>query len=318
MDGEQPKSKRRWPWIVLVVLLAAFGLFKWLTVATPVTKKDAIALFEDENSAEGPHRLATEVKAEPTSNKQRSLRHRRAAGRSRPGRAQKDPLSGSGSGPSAPSAPSAPGPITTAVVPAEGVYTYATKGGEQISGAQFRDFPDITYRSVVHTGSRSWTEHHTFIKQRQTWASLRSEGTALLADWTRQYIAFGGDEGWVPIDERIDFDPPLRLLWLPWGLDRTWEGSFEDANGENIYGSYTVTTATHEYIDVAGEAVEVWMEHITIQIHGDFEGATEVKRWTSPAYGIAVREESVADVSKGPLHYTADWSVQLTSLEPAR
>lgn len=317
MDGDTPKQKRRWPVILLVVLVAAFGLFKWLTVATPVTKKDAISLFAHENREEGPHKLAKEVKAEATSEKEKEkekrLRQKRPADSSRPGRAHKAPVAGSGP----PTIPTAPGPITTAVVPDEGVYTYETDGGERISGAEFRSFPDTTYRSVVHTGSRSWTEHHTFIKQRQTWTSFHSEGTAMLADWTRQYVAFGGDSGSVPIDERIDFDPPLRLLWLPWQLDRIWQGSYEDANGQNIYGSYTVTTATHEYIDVAGEAVEVWMEEITIQIHGDYEGTTEVKRWTSPSYGVAVREESVADVWKGPIHYSADWSLQLTSLDPA-
>ncbi len=320
MDLDKPAHRRRWPWILLVVLLAAFGLFKWLTVGTPVTKKDAIASFEHENGAEGPHKVAKDVKAKPTAEKKRRSQKpagdKRAAGHSPSGSEEAPPVSGSGR-----SAKAAPGPITTAVVPAEGVYSYATEGGEQISGYKFRHFPDTTYRTVVHTGSRSWIEHHLFLKQRQSWTAFRSEGTALLADWTRQYIAFGGDDGLVPLDERVDFSPPLRLLWLPWELDRTWSGSWEDTDrtdGRNFYGSYTVTTATHEYIEVAGETVEVWMEALTLQIHGTFEGSTEVKRWTSPAYGVAVREECVADVSEGPLHYTADWNLQLSSLRPAR
>jgi hypothetical protein len=314
MGEEERQHRRKWPWILLLVLLAGFGLFKWSTIATPVTKKDAIASFEDENSAEGPHKLAKEVKAEPTSKKkQKRERHESAARHSLSASPEDGSVSRSGT-----SVPMAPGPITTAVVPAEGVYTYATEGGEQISGTWSRDFPDNTYRTVVHTGPRSWTERHFFIAQRQTWASFHSEGPFLLADWTRQYLAFGPDGDYaVKRNVRIDFDPPLRVLWLPWELDRTWGGSFEDAK-RNIYGSYTVTTATHQYIDVAGKAVEVWMENITIEFHGAYEGSTEVKRWTSPAYGVAVREECVADARDGPLHYTADWSLQLTSLEPAR
>jgi hypothetical protein len=316
MGGEEPRHKRRWPWILLLVLLAGFGLFKWLTIATPVTRKEAIATFQDENRAEGPHKLAKEVKAEPPSDKNKKERggHRGIAAHAHPGSPKGNSVSGSG-----PSSSVGAGPITTAVVPVEGVYTYATKGGEQVSGYKFRDFPDTTYRTLVHTGPRSWTEHHFFIKQRQTWTAFRSEGTSLLADWTRQYLSFGKDNyESPPIDRRIDFDPPLRVLWLPWDLDRTWEGSYEDANGQNIYGSYTARTAIHEYIDVAGEAVEVWMEDLTLQIHGQYEGSTEVKRWTSPLYGVAVREEAVASVWQGPLHYVGDWSVQLTSLEPAR
>jgi hypothetical protein len=71
-------------------------------------------------------------------------------------------------------------------------------------------------------------------------------------------------------------------------------------------------------MDVGGESVEVWMEDLVLRLHGDYEGTTEVKRWTSTAYGLPIREESVADVSMGPIHYSADWKLQLTSLEPER
>lgn len=315
MDLDKRGKRARRALILGVVVLAFFGLFKWLTVATPVSEDAAIELFEDENRAQGPHRIAKRLKPEDAT----PDRQARKTSKKGDARSQPDPKRGvspSGSGPIEEKMSSET--VDLAVVPNEGVYEYETEGGESVSAYKFRNFPSRTYRSVIHTGSASWVERHTFISERQTWTAFRSEGASLVCDWARQYVEFGEGRHTFKFDERVDFDRPVRVLRLPWEVGRTWEGSFEDANGQNIYGTYTVTTGTRSRLDVGGESVEAWLEEVVLSIHGDYEGTIAVKRWTSPAYGVAVREETVADVQKGPLTYKADWTAQLSSLEPAR
>lgn len=305
--------------VVLVIGVVGVLLFKWITVATPISKSQALEIFEEDNEEAGSQKIARHLRGQGR-DKSEARGPRLGRGREN-AREQTRKAGGSNSSSSQDPASSgaAPGFLTMPIrsVPEEGVYTYLTDGSEQMNGQGFREFPDRTYRNVVHTGSRSWTEHHVLLEERQMWSSFSVDGTSQVLNWTRQVVEFGG-----PIadqDETFDFEPPLRLWWLPWTSGRTWEGEWTSSNedGES-YGTYEVTTTDHGYLGIGDEKVEVWLEEISFVSHGHIAGTVEVKRWTSPEYGIAVREEFLGDVKKGPLTYETEYSVELTALEPAR
>ncbi|HVF52338.1 MAG TPA: hypothetical protein VNC78_01895 [Actinomycetota bacterium] len=320
LEGNERKHGRLRATIVVLLVVTVAGVigFKWFTTATPVSETEALQIFDENNAAAGPQEIADGLKGKGGPHRGKGSRKPGAKGSPRAGEARsgKQARVGSPRGAAsveAGSASVAEGPMA---VPAEGVYAYRTDGGERISGYEFRRFPSRSYRNVVHTGSRSWVEHHTFLREHQGWSSFRLEEAAVLTDWTRQRVEFGP----VVEDELLEFHTPLPLTWLPWESGRSWEGAVEGETDDGPFqGSFSASTGAYSRIQVGDEVVGVWLEEMSFVLHGvDFDASVDLRRWTSPELGVTVREEVVADARKGALTYTAEWSLDLLSTDPER
>ncbi len=302
--------------VLLAITVAGVACFKWFTAATPVSKYEALQIFEEDNASAGAQTIDDDLKAKR--DRRRDNPHRPRGPRNSGGReagTRREPRAGSPRKPGSEQTGSDPVVMPPMVVPAEGVYAYRTEGGEQIPGYE-RRFPSSTYRNVVHTGSRSWTEHHTFLQEHQGWSSFRSDGTAVLVDWTRQRVVFGP----VVEDETLQFHTPLLLSWMHFEEGRRWEGELEGETDDGPFqGFFSASTGTSSRLQVGDEVVRVWLEEMSMELHGqDFDATLELRRWISPEYGVTVREEVVADARKGVLTYTAEWSLDLLSIRPER
>ena len=195
------------------------------------------------------------------------------------------------------------------VRPAEGVYAYRTDGHEGFQGIFDREFPPTSHRTIVHTGPMTWSDHTIFSEERESWSSFEFGDRQRMVHSQRNRIAF---PPYVE-DKTVTFTPPVVSTKVPWKLGRSWSGSF---SGET-YGSYEARTLRFERVSVGGRPVAAWVDQLDVVLHGEIEGEVTVTRWLSPEHGVTLREEYRADAWVGPLHYIAEWSVSLRSIEPA-
>jgi len=304
--------------VLSFLLLALLALNR----VTPVSHQKAIERFHEERQAIGQHPEKEPAPATTARSRKRPGRGPRASakGAEVEGSAPSTPVQGSGTPPrsakeEAPSknvdkpAPD-PFPVMPLVVrPAEGVYTYRTDGHEGFVGIFDREFPPTSYRTIVHTGPSTWSDHTIFSEERESWSSFVFTQGQRRVPSQRNRIRFAAYER----DETVTFEPPLLSTMYPWELGRTWRGTF---SGET-HGSFDAETAHREYVTVGTERVPAWGDRLDVELHGRIEGEVTVTRWLSPEHGLTLREEYRADAYLGPLHYIAEWSVTLRSLRPS-
>jgi hypothetical protein len=198
--------------------------------------------------------------------------------------------------------------LPVVIRPAEGVYRYRTEGHEGFVGIFDREFPPTSHRTIVHTGPTTWSDHTIFSEERESWSSFEFRPGKRLVHSQRNRIEFAGFEQ----DKTATFDPPIVSSMYPWELGKTWRGEFSGPT----YGTYEVRTIHRENILVGGERLHAWADRLQVELHGEIEGKADVTRWLSPEYGLTLREEYRADAWLGPVHYIAEWSVTLASVEP--
>lgn len=294
--------------VALVIVLLLGGLYSLLTTATPVSREAAIEAFRQDQAAAYPSALDGGTVAEAGAEVD-------AAGGGAPEGAGTQAGAGSGAASAALTVDPASGMLDRPLLfrAPSGVYTYLTTGGESMSGHEFRDFPDETYRNVIHTGPETWTDHHFFLEERQIWTEFQRGDDGRFVKETRNKLAFGPGSMAV-INSTVTFTPYMRSTALPWHEGRRWEGEFQ---GET-YGKYRGSTLEATTVKVGGGDVDVWVDQLDFELHGELEGAVTVRRWISPRHGLTIRETYNAAVRNGPLVYSAKWTVHLKSLRAAR
>lgn len=301
--------------LLLAALLVGGFAFRAMTRNTPVTREEAVQQFaEDKREAQ----RATTATAGKTP-------------RPKPG----DGGKGAPARPvvakhrSAAPAPSAekPGVDSTSVattsastiptkVPEEGTYAYSGGGRERFAFYE-RGMPKESFRTIVHQGHRRWSEHHLFSDQRESWTYYSLSPEARLTYSQRNKVVFSKIER----DVTLTFSRPLRSSIFPWVAGRTWSGEIHgrasgDESGE-VYGQYAASTIEHSTLTIEGRAVETWVGHARLELHGAIEGEVDVTRWLMPSTGLTVREEYDADLELASgVTYMAQWHVQLASLQP--
>jgi hypothetical protein len=318
-DGDDDMERRRGRWLVAtsIVVTGSLGLaLVAVKQVTPVSHAEAVRRFHEERGEIGhrpanPPAPATKAPREkdrrPERDRPEEPRTARAADGPRP--------AGSDTAiPPAPESEAAPEserwPTMPLVVrPAEGVYAYRTEGHEGFVGIFDREFPPTSHRSIVHTGPTSWSDHTIFSEERESWSVFGFEERSRLVHSQRNRIVFAG----YTEDKTVTFDPPLVSSRVPWQAGRAWSGEFSG----DTYGSYEAETVGKELLQIGSERVMAWRDHLHVELHGDIEGVADVTRWLSPTHGVTLREEYRADAYIGPLHYVAEWSVTLRSLQPA-
>lgn len=289
-----------------LAVIAGTGVCRWLTNATPVSKEAAVDAFRTEQQKQDAQlpREAVQPPEQSGTGTESAGRRDDPAVRSGGGSREESPTTTATPSGGAGDVPDAARPVR----PARGVYTYDTTGGESISGYRFRKFPDRTFRTVVHTGAETWTDHHFFLEERQAWVAFLLRPDGRVVEWTRNKLVFGA----LTFDSTINFSPPMRSTIVPWEGGRRWEGSFEG----KTYGTYKGTTIDHAVVGVGAVQVPTWIDQLEFELHGELEGRVLAKRWISPERGVTVREEYDADVKNGPVTYTAKWTVHLADLDP--
>jgi len=311
-------ARSEWRRIVVygLVVVVVFGAaaYRWVTTATPMDRASAVELFRAQTDGSG-------VGA-AEGNGARSQQRPRIGSQRADGRAERNH---SKTRPGKPSIESASRPDgvkgnagrrqtsagggqeQTFSLPREGVYSWATDGYEQVSGAR-RQFPKESQRIVTHEGQRSWLVHHYFSEEREIWTNFHWGSGGAEIERQRNKVTFGP----ITNDSAIDFDPPMLVGPKDLEVGYVWGGEWR---GET-YGDYSSEIFEHKTLDIGGERVEVWGVAYEINLHGKQEGRVVAKVWLAPDHGLTVREYYKQDIESSGARYQAEWTMQLKSLEP--
>ena len=215
--------------------------------------------------------------------------------------------------------PSTPaGAPTVAAVdhrPAEGVYTYRTSGGEEIStaGAE-HSYPERTYASVRRGDGCVWEIESDVIEEHRDHREMCSDGTSSQQlSQTREVEFFGQRDGFTMVCR-----PPAVLEQAGEPVGAVTEATCTD---EGITSHLVRTFVGMETMTIGGRDVAV--RHI--RIRGDFSGRAtgyaEEEHWTIPGSGLTARwkrmVDTTADAAFGArVRYQENADFVLESLEP--
>lgn len=303
---------------VAISSTAAVAGYRWITRVNPVGRSHAIELFRAE-------RGSAAVVARPATSRAAREQERPRDQAVRPAPAKPaHPRTRSARGADAHMAPivnapergrDSPAPTETrapqadTAVPEEGVYSWATQGHEQVSGAR-REFPDETQRIITMSGRGRWTQHHYFSEERQIWTAFQRGSNGVEVTQQRNKVSFGP----VSRESKIDFNPPMLAAPGDLRVGFQWGGKWTG----DTYGNYSGNVFEHTTMAIGGERVEVWGMDLLIDLRGDQQGRVRAQVWFAPRVGLTVKEHYVQDVDSGGAQYHAEWIQTLKSLQPAQ
>jgi hypothetical protein len=200
-------------------------------------------------------------------------------------------------------------------LPAAGVYSYATTGGDRINvaGASHR-YPEVTHAILRHTGGCGWSVEHRVLEEHVDLHDRCSatDAVSVVADG-RDVEFFGQRDGLM-----YHCNPPARTLWdTPVGTVST--GTCATADGDSD-ADYVGTFIGLETLDVGGAPVETAHVHLEFEMTGSARGTSTVDFWLHPETGLIVREERVVDTYAravwGDVRYQEEATFHLLSLTP--
>ena len=323
--ADRPLLKTIAGFSIPILLVGAIG-YRYLTTATPVSAHQALQLFRADKGT---------AVSEAASRDGASTKETRSAPRERTperDRAQRQPVRSKERATTrrvetVPAAPptqqrAEPQPEERAArerrqkaaafvpgAPEEGVYSWDTEGYESFNGSR-RAFPRETQRIITRHGKTSWTLHHYFSEERESWTEVASDADGYSSAEQRNKVVFGP----VTRDVNVTFDPPMVTGPMPARLGATWNGRWEG----KTYGTYSGRYFEKTSITVDGERVEVWGIELRIHLRGETEGETWAQVWVSPESHMVIREHYRQDAQTGPGTYKAEWLMTVKSLTPQR
>lgn len=197
--------------------------------------------------------------------------------------------------------------------PESGVYTFATKGYEQIDKPSSRhDYPRETAFTIQHTDC-GFVSRWQPLENRWDEMSVCSVEAGAFIERMSTHREFFGQE------KHIDYDCGDDTV--AWSLrpGSAWSGRCSD-------GSSTVDlrgqTLGREPVRVGDDVVEA--VHFTVEgrLSGDTDGTWFADRWVDPETGLLVRLEArtnaTSDTSVGKVEYEERVSLRLLSMTPQR
>jgi len=292
------RKPRRWRLLfrgaILATILAVLGTNAFVLtnrgVTTEVGLDQAIAGFRESIPARVQARAARALAA-PASARATTPHRRPAAGFGAP-------------------TPTAP-PVA---LPADGVYTYRTTGGERISfGGGHHDYPERTYASVKAQRGCVWRLEHTIIAEHTEERSFctRSAMVALVTE-TVAITFFGHTDGGT-----YRCEPPL-----PFGDGARRAGSslrVTCANGEERVDS-TVRFLAPEAITVGDTVVRALRVTIDGVVSGRATGTSHSDVWVHPVTGMLLKLSRVvhseSEAFGTTVSYDEEATFVLASLRP--
>jgi hypothetical protein len=198
-------------------------------------------------------------------------------------------------------------------LPAPGVYTYRTSGGESLNllGVS-RGFPSRT--SMVVADNRcatvSWLPlvQHT---ETTTICSTTGGGLHLPRLVTFESIAGSTTTSTVRCPATAWLLPPDPFKGRRWSATCSLDSPRERVamTGVNL-GSSTMT--------VAGQGVDVDHVRVDLRFEGAQSGTNPTDFWVVPSTGLIVRERELVSADQGSVHYSESMDAVLTGLSPLR
>ena len=199
-------------------------------------------------------------------------------------------------------------------LPAPGVYTYQTSGGESLSlMGVARSFPSTTSMIVADRGCAtiSWVPitQHT---ETTTVCPDPNGGYSVPRLVTNESIA-GSDTTSTVVCPATAYllPPPGVAAGQKWGATCVQQSPAEKVllSGE-VLGQSTMT--------VGGHAVTVEHSRFTLTFDGSDAGTSPTDFWIVPSSGLIVQEKENVGVTSGGVRYTENMASTLTNLKPAR
>ena len=199
-------------------------------------------------------------------------------------------------------------------LPAPGVYTYRTRGGEGLSlmGVQ-RSFPDST--SMIVTTDRC--AHVSWVP-----ISQHTETTTLCSGPAGSLVETGvvSTESIAGTTTTSTVTCPATAYMIPPGArpGQRWQAtcSMDNPAERVVLGGEALGPAT---MAIGGQAVSTVHTRLTFEYtSGALRGAGPTDFWVVPSSGLIVREKEVVGVDQGGIHYREDMDSTLAGLNPAR
>ena len=218
--------------------------------------------------------------------------------------------------PAAPSPTAAPAATAPFRVPAEGVYSYRTRGYEEVSlGGGRHDYPERSYATVRAKGGCDWDFEHRVLEEHVERRLHCSAPGQVSQKNERAEITFFGQANVA----EYTCDPPLVVA-------RVGDGPGSKLNGtcRSNDGQFTVTTTFvgRERLTVGGVAVDalhLFMESVS---SGRGEGTTRNDVWLHPDTGLMLKSirkgQTRAKAYGTTIDYREDSVFELERLDPAR
>ena len=316
---DRPSRIKTTALFLVPVLLAAAAGYRYLTTATPLTASDAVDLFRagDRSGDTGSPRSGEDGARIPS---ERSARHRKAGGAGSDERVREMRVGAPAEQPARRRSSAARTEATSTEPrsddawhpgqPKEGVYTWDTEGYESFNGAR-RQFPSRTHRIITHeTRSNTWTNHHVFSRERESWTRTRAEKDGYYTLYARNRIVFGP----VTRDAEVTFDPPMLNNQVGEPIGTTWEGKWDG----KTYGTYEGRLLGEDTVRIEGQEVDVTVLQLHMRMHGEVEGTSVMRFWVSSRHHMVIREHYRQDVTSGAAEYHAEWNMTIESLRPKR
>jgi hypothetical protein len=199
-------------------------------------------------------------------------------------------------------------------LPAPGVYTYRTRGGEGLSlmGVQ-RSFPDKT--SMIVTGDQcaivSWVPitQHTETTTLCTGPAGSLTEASVVSD---ESIAGTSTTSKIACPSTAYLIPPGARAGEVWQAKCSMDNPAEPVSLRGrVIGPATVT--------VGGQRVSTLHTRVTFTYAaGNLRGSGPTDYWVVPSSGLIVRERESVGVTQGGIHYSETMDTTLTRLDPAR
>jgi hypothetical protein len=198
-------------------------------------------------------------------------------------------------------------------LPAPGVYSYRTSGGEGLSlmGVQ-RGFPTTT--SMVVTDGRCAAVSWVPIAEHTETTRLCPAGDGALA--VPEFVTHESIAGTTTTST---VDCPVNAYLLPPGTapGRSWRAtcSLRSPSERVVLRGEDLGPAT---VAVGGRSIEVEHTRLTLRYSGGQAGTNPTDFWIVPSTGLIVREHESASMTQGGVHYSETMQATLSSLDGVR
>jgi hypothetical protein len=200
-------------------------------------------------------------------------------------------------------------------LPAEGVYRYATTGGDEVDvlGGSRHAYPAETTITISHGGCGLVERWDALEERWDERESCRTPAGQTLKRMTAFHEFFGH------ADRRTLH---CSGYTYPAGFDpgSSWTTT---CASDNTKATTTLTAVGWEDLEVDGVGVRTMHVNAKTTVHGEQEGTSERDVWGSADFGLVVRERvTLTSYSTQPVfgrtRYHESYDLQLASLEPRR
>jgi hypothetical protein len=198
-------------------------------------------------------------------------------------------------------------------LPAPGVYTYRTTGGESLSlVGMSRGFPSRTSMVVAddRCATVSWLP---LVQHTETTTICATPGDGLQLPKLVTFESIAGSQ----TTSTIECPATAWLLPPSPSKDMRWSATCSLVNPKERV-SMTGTRLGSSTMTVGGQAVDVDHVRVDFRFEGAQSGTNPTDFWVVPSTGLIVREHELVSADQSGVHYSESMDTVLTGLSPVR